>query len=47
MHAKEIIENEKVEEFPDDWWYRVYIGVIITTIVVILALGAFSEHFSS
>jgi hypothetical protein len=43
-------ETEKkviVEELPDSWWYRVYLGVIITTIVVISALGLFSRYFSS
>jgi hypothetical protein len=47
MHTKEKIETEDVEELPDNWWYRVYLGVIITTVAVILALGAFSGHFSS
>jgi hypothetical protein len=47
MHTEKINENEKVEELPDEWWYRVYLGVIITTVVVILSLGLFSEHFSS
>lgn len=47
MHTKEIIEDKKVEELPDEWWYRVYLGVIITTIIVILSLGAFSGYFSS
>ena len=35
-----------VEELPDSWWYRVYIAVIITTIIVISALGLFTEIFS-
>jgi hypothetical protein len=47
MHTEKINESEKVEELPDEWWYRVYLGVIITTIIVILSLGLFSEHFSS
>ena len=34
-------------ELPDAWWYRVYVGVIIATILVITALWAFSRHFSS
>lgn len=34
-------------ELPDAWWHRVYIGVIIATILVITALWAFSQHFSS
>jgi hypothetical protein len=47
MHTEEINESEKVEELPDEWWYRVYLGVIIMTIIVILSLGAFSGYFSS
>jgi hypothetical protein len=34
-------------ELADAWWYRVYIGVIVATILVITALWAFSRHFSS
>lgn len=47
MHSEEIKETEKVEELPDSWWYRVYLAVILTTIIVIAALGAFSVYFSS
>lgn len=47
MEIKAIDEIEKAEEYPDNWWYRVYLGVIITTVIVILALGTFSEYFSS
>ena len=47
MHIEEIKENENVEELPDSWWYRVYLTVIITTVVVIAALGTFSRYFSS
>lgn len=39
--------TEEVEEYPDAWWYRVYLAVIITTIVVIAALGYFSYYFSN
>lgn len=38
--------EKKGEELPDEWWYRVYLGVIITTILVIAALWLFSRHFS-
>ncbi len=31
----------------DSWWYRVYLAVIITTIIVISTLGAFTFYFSS
>lgn len=46
------MKNEKsnmpseVAELPDSWWYRVYIGVIISNILVIAALGAFTHYFS-
>ena len=46
MHTEEINENENVEELPDNWWYRVYLAVIVTTVIVILALGIFSWYFS-
>jgi hypothetical protein len=47
MKNDETNREEIVEELPDSWWYRVYLGVIITTIVVITALGLFSKYFSS
>jgi hypothetical protein len=39
------MENE-VKDKPDSWWYRVYAGVILTLITVILLLIAFTKHFS-
>jgi hypothetical protein len=39
-------DKNKAEELPDSWWYRVYAVVMITTVLVILALWAFSTHFS-
>jgi len=36
-----------VVELPDEWWYKVYVAVIITTVVVISLLWAFSRYFSS
>ena len=39
--------SEPVEELPDSWWYRVYFGVVINTMLVIAALWAFSRYFSS
>jgi hypothetical protein len=45
--TNEINEKEKVEELPDAWWHRVYLAVIITTIIMIMLLGLFSETFSS
>jgi hypothetical protein len=47
MKTDETNQKENVEELPDSWWYRVYLGVIITTVVVISALGLFSKYFSS
>ncbi|MGI8545269.1 MAG: hypothetical protein ACR2MD_17555 [Aridibacter sp.] len=44
-------ENNEIEkindELPDSWWYRVYFAVIINTILVIAALWAFTEYFST
>jgi hypothetical protein len=41
------LENKtEAEELPDEWWYRVYAGVIITTILIISLLWAFSRYFS-
>ncbi|MEO6588990.1 MAG: hypothetical protein ABIP06_06655 [Pyrinomonadaceae bacterium] len=47
MKTENIKEIAKREELPDAWWYRVYVGVIITTILVISALWTFSRHFSN
>ncbi len=47
MNSEEIKESNKSEELPDAWWYRVYLAVIITTIIVISALGTFTRYFSS
>ena len=46
MKNDEINKEVIVEELPDSWWYRVYTAVIITTIVVISALGLFTKAFS-
>ncbi|MDQ3714148.1 MAG: hypothetical protein M3388_18285 [Acidobacteriota bacterium] len=47
MKSENVEQIEVVEELPDSWWYRVYLGVIITTVLVISALWAFSRFFSS
>jgi hypothetical protein len=47
MKNNEMNREEKVEELPESWWNRVYIAVIITTILVITALGLFTKYFSS
>jgi hypothetical protein len=46
MEESEPRTDQPVEELPDDWWYRVYFGVVVTTVVVISALWIFSRHFS-
>jgi hypothetical protein len=46
MKTEETNRNNEVEELPDNWWYRVYLAVIVTTILVIAALGTFSSYFS-
>ena len=38
-------ENISAEK-PDAFWYRVYAAVILTTVLVIAALWAFSRYFS-
>jgi len=40
-------EKEIIEERPNSFWYRVYFAVVISTIVVITALWAFSRYFSN
>jgi hypothetical protein len=47
MKTEQIKQLEEVEELPDAWWHRVYLGVIVTTVLVISGLWAFSRFFSS
>jgi hypothetical protein len=47
MGSHETKSTEPVVELPDEWWYKVYVAVIITTVVVISLLWAFSRYFSS
>ncbi len=47
MKSENIEQIENVEELPDAWWYRVYLAAIITTIIIISALGTFTQYFSS
>ena len=35
------------DERPESFWHRVYLAVIVTTVVVITLLWAFSRHFGS
>jgi len=39
-------EEPNIEEKPDYFWRRVYLAVVVTTIVVIAALWTFSSYFS-
>ncbi len=39
-------ELEIIEEKPDSFWHRVYLAVVVATILVITALWAFSRYFS-
>jgi len=39
--------EEPPVEMPDSWWYKVYFAVIVTTVVVIGLLQAFTYYFSS
>jgi len=46
-----VLENPKhketlTEELPDSWWFRVYVGVIATTVVVVILLWVFTQIFS-
>ncbi|MBX7055365.1 MAG: hypothetical protein K1X36_10445 [Pyrinomonadaceae bacterium] len=36
-----------VAELPDSWWYKVYVGVIVSLVIVLAALWSFSRYFSS
>lgn len=39
-------EKEILTEKPNAFWYRVYLAVIVTTVLVIAALRLFSFYFS-
>jgi hypothetical protein len=38
--------NNGKTQRPESFWRRVYIAVIVTTVVVVTALWAFSRYFS-
>ena len=46
MNTKEIKNEKDIKGLPDSWWFRVYLAVIVTTILVISGLWAFSRFFS-
>ena len=39
-------EENLPAEKPDAFWHRVYAAVVVTTVLVIMALWAFSLYFS-
>lgn len=39
-------QSDEVQELPDSWWYKVYLAVIVVTVLVISLLGLFSRYFS-
>jgi|GEM_PF-2464959 len=39
-------EVPNVEEYPEDWWYKVYAAVLVINVLVIYLLWAFSRYFS-
>ena len=47
MATHETMEHEKpAVEKPDAFWYRVYIAVVVNTVIVITLLWGFSHYFS-
>jgi hypothetical protein len=46
VNPNEPDQTKKTGELPDEWWYRVYAAVIVTTVAVVAALWAFTEYFS-
>lgn len=47
-YSLKVMEDEKQisEERPSKFWNRVYAAVVVTTIVVVTLLWAFSRYFS-
>jgi hypothetical protein len=35
------------KELPDAWWYKIYLLVFVTTVIVIGAMVWFTKHFSN
>lgn len=46
MKKEEPDQNIETGELPDSWWHRVYLAVVVTTILVIAALWAFTAYFT-
>ncbi|CAN5553434.1 hypothetical protein BH10ACI2_BH10ACI2_12270 [soil metagenome] len=47
MTMEKLNKSAEADELPDNWWYRVYIGVMISLVMTITALWLFSRYFSS
>jgi hypothetical protein len=47
MKQKVEMDTDHPPELPDSWWYKVYVGVIVSLVVVLAALWSFSRYFSS
>jgi hypothetical protein len=47
VHSEETKPENAAEELPDEWWYRVYLAVIVATVIVLGLLWTFSRYFSS
>ncbi|MBX3268469.1 MAG: hypothetical protein KF831_17355 [Acidobacteria bacterium] len=47
MAEKENTEVPRPEEMPDEWWYKVYVAVMVTTVAVIFLLWLFSRYFAA
>jgi len=47
MATEKLNKAAEPDELPDGWWYRVYIGVIVSLVVTLTALWFFSRFFSS
>lgn len=47
VNTDNIKNDEQRKELPDSWWHRVYAAVMVTTVLVISALWAFTHYFSS
>ena len=47
MGSHETTKADPAEELPDAWWYKVYAAVMVTSVIVISLLWAFSRYFGS
>lgn len=47
MAEKDKSDAPRPEEMPDEWWYKVYVAVMVTTVAVIFLLWLFSRYFAA